>query len=517
MKKKRTWIITGIAALVMASGALVITQSTANGSSLSAAANTETAQVIRTTLVTSVDSNGSLMPQSTLALSFGTSGTVDEVKVAPGDQVKQGAVLATLDATDLQLKVTQAQQAYTLQQLTYSQTLQADPSDVAVAQASYNSALSAYNAARIDYNNLAAKQLVQCSSLTGAQTSLDRAQAAYDRLANDHQAKNYLGDWGQFQNVIDALSNAQSAYDLALANCNITKLSLNDSSLRSAQAQLQSAKANLASLVSPRAEKQIQAAAALEQARLSLEQARRNLAEATLTAPFDGVITAVNITAGGESGSSAAISIADTSKLHVDVLVDETEIASVLVGQKVELTLDALTGITLTGQVANIDQSGTVSSGVVNYSVRVNLDPTDTALLLDMTANAAIISEKHENVLAVPATAIQTVSSSANQTSANIQSARAISNTQSAQNTPRQPGSFVLVMKNGQPQRVPVTVGMTAGDLTEVSGNLTEGDQVVISTATSTTTTNNQNQFGSPAGGFDGPPPDGGSGGPPPF
>ena len=178
MKKKRTWIITGIAALVMASGALVITQSTANGSSPAASANTETAQVIRTTLVTSVDSNGSLMPQSTIALSFGTSGTVDEVKVAPGDQVKQGTVLATLDAVDLQLKVTQAQQAYTLQQLTYSQTLQADPSDVAVAQASYNSALSAYNAARIDYNNLAAKQLVQCSSLTSAQTNQDRAQAA---------------------------------------------------------------------------------------------------------------------------------------------------------------------------------------------------------------------------------------------------------------------------------------------------------------------------------------------------
>ena len=252
------------------------------------------------------------------------------MKVAPGDQVKKGDVLATIDTTDLQLKVTQAEQDYLLQQLTYSETVQADPSDVAVAQASYNSAVAAYNAAKQDYNSLADKETVQCSQLTSAKNNLDQAQTAYDRLANDHQAKNYLsGDWGPFQSVVNALSNAQSAYDQALANCNITKLSLNDSSLRSAQAQLQSAKANLDSLVSPRAEKQIQAAAALEQARLSLEQTKRNLAEATIVAPFDGVITAVNIIAGGPSGSSAAITIADTSQLHVDVLVDETEIANV--------------------------------------------------------------------------------------------------------------------------------------------------------------------------------------------
>jgi HlyD family secretion protein len=366
---------------------------------------------------------------------------------------------------------------------------------------------------------------VQCSQLTSAKTALDQAQTAYDRLANDHQAQNYLsGDWGPFQSVVNALSNAQSAYDQALANCNITKLSLNDSSLRSAQAQLQSAKANLDSLVSPRAEKQIQAAAALEQARLSLEQAKRNLAEATIVAPFDGVITAVNITAGGASGSSAAITIADTSQLHVDALVDETEIASVQAGQKAEITLDALSGITLTGEVANVDPSGTVSNGVVNYKVRVNLDPTDTSLLLDMTANASIIGEQHENVLAVPTTAIRTASSGSTQTSrqssANVQSGQTVATTQSGQSASHLQGKYVLVLQNGQPRPVQVTVGMTAGDLTEVSGDLQEGDQVLVSTTTSTSTNTNTDQGGDFPGGppDGGAPPDGGGpgGGPPP-
>ena len=302
--------------------------------------------------------------------------------------------------------------------------------------------------------------------------------------------------------MVDGLENAQSAYDQAAANCRITKLSLNDSSLRSAQAQVQNAKANLDELLSPRVETQIQAAAALEQARLSLEQAKRNLAEAALTAPFDGLVTAVTLVEGA-SGGSSAITLADVSQLHVDVLVDETEIANVQVGQQAEVTLDALTGITLTGTVDNIDPSGTVSNGVVNYSVRVNLDPSDAALKLDMTANASLIGEKAQNVLAVPTTAIR---SGRAMNRGNVQSGETVTNTTS---------NMVMVVKDGQPRPVPVTLGMTAGDLTEVSGDLQAGDKVLIVTTTSTN--NTQQDFGPPDGapdGMGGPPPDGGGGGP---
>jgi RND family efflux transporter MFP subunit len=419
-----------------------------------------------------------------------------------GDDVKRGAVLATLDTTDLQYQVTQAEQSYRLQQLTYSETMQAGTSDIAIAQASYDSALASYNAARQDYSNLADKEAVQCSSLTSAQAALDRAQIVYDRIANDHQASQYLnGDWGPFQQVVDGLENAQSAYDQAAANCRITKLSLNDSSLRSAQAQMQNAKANLDELLSPRVETQIQAAAALERARLSVEQAKRQLAEATLTAPFDGLVTAVTL-AEGASGGSNAITLADVSQLHVDVLVDETEIANVEVGQQAEVTLDALSGITLTGTVNNIDPSGMVSNGVVNYSVRVNLDPSDAALKLDMTANASLIGEKAENVLAVPTTAIR--------------SGRAMNRgtAQSGTTDTATASNMVLVLKDGQPRPVPVTLGMTAGDLTEVSGDLQAGDEVLIVTTSSAS--NNTQDFGPPDGGLGGPPPDGGMGGPPP-
>jgi multidrug efflux pump subunit AcrA (membrane-fusion protein) len=372
--------------------------------------------------------------------------------------------------------------------------------------------------------------------LTTAQNKLDQAQAAYDRLANDNQAKNYLNaDWGPFQGVVTNLTNAQSAYTLAVANCNIAKTGLNDSSLRSAQVQVQNAKTTLDNLIAPRKETLVQAAAQLEQARLSLEQAKQNLSNALIVAPFSGVVTAVNVMAGGTPPAGTAVEVADMRQMHVDVLVDETQITGIKLGQPAQFTIDALPGITVTGKVDAIDPAGTISQGVVNYNVRVLLDQTDEPLRLDMTANASIVEALHENVLAVPTTAIlaggfggqggqraqggqggqfgaNTPGGPGGQFGANAPGGANVQGGQPVTNTQRITGPSVLVMQNGQPQPVPVVEGLTVGNLTEVSGNIQEGDQVVVITATRPT--------GGAAGGFQGGPPGGfggGAGGPPPF
>jgi len=246
------------------------------------------------------------------------------------------------------------------------------------------------------------------------------------------------------------------------------------------------------------------------------------------------VITVVNVTAGGPSGSSAAIEIADKSQLHVDMLVDETQIANVKPGQKTQLTLDALPGITLTGQVAGSDPAGTISQGVVNYLVHVNLDPTTVPVRLDMTANASIILATRENVLAVPNAAIQTggfggagggtrpgggqggfggqggaggASGQGGQGGANVQSGQGVTNTQAAGaqgGQQRVRGPSVLVLRNGQPTSVPVTVGLVTADLTEVSGDLQEGEVVLIITATRPQGTTPGGPGGFGGGGFPG-------------
>jgi len=203
------------------------------------------------------------------------------------------------------------------------------------------------------------------------------------------------------------------------------------------------------------------AQAQLEQARLALEQAKLSLADATIVAPFDGVITHVNIKAGGPSGNGSAIELADVQQYHVDVLVDETEIAQVQPGQAAQITLDALSGVTLTGKVAAIDPAGQAVQGVVNFNVRLDLDPTQAPLKLDMTTSARIIGELHPDVLAVPIKAIRSDAGGA---------------------------PYVIVIDSQNAQRiVEVKTGLTQNKLTEVSGDLHAGDQVLVNAMARTT------------------------------
>ncbi len=226
------------------------------------------------------------------------------------------------------------------------------------------------------------------------------------------------------------------------------------------------AKANLEDLKNPSERTVLAARVQLDQAKVDLEDAQQAIEDAKIVAPFDGLVTAVDPIAGGPGSGNTIISLADISQYHVDVLIDETEIAQLKVGQKVENTFDALTGETVTGVVARIDPAGTVSNGVVNYLVRINLDPTEATLRTNMTADARIVLDTHTDVLAVPGGALRQDAT----------------------------GYYVNVVgTDGTAQRVDVTPGYTDGDLTEVAGNLQAGQQVYISEPT---TPNTQQQQG---------------------
>jgi HlyD family secretion protein len=382
-----------------------------------------------------------------------------------GDHVRQGDVLAKLDTAALELQLRLDEQSLIIQQANYSQTLVPDPAAVTSTQAALASAQVVYAAALQQYSLSEQQVTINCASYTQAKDALDRAQTAYDRLANDHQAQNYLNsDWGPFQAVVEALSNAQAAYDVAQANCNLAKGNINDGQVSSTQAQVVQAQANLDNLLSPSDSTLVAARVQLEQARLNLQQTRLRLADAEIVAPFDGIVTQVNVSVGEASGS-ASISLADVSQYHISVLVDETEITSVQPGQTVEATLDGLPGLMLTGKVARIDPSGILAQGVVNYNVQIDLDPTTAPLRLYMTANARIIRDRHVGMLAVPMAAIRTDPNGA---------------------------SYVEVLDpTGQPngsRRVNVTLGLIEGTQVEVSGDLQDGDRVIINVATRRTT-----------------------------
>jgi HlyD family secretion protein len=260
------------------------------------------------------------------------------------------------------------------------------------------------------------------------------------------------------------LSDAQSAYDVAQASCNLAKGNINNGPVTAAQAQVAQAKANLDNLQVPSDATLMAAKAQLEQAHLNLQQTRLKLADAEIVAPFDGIVTKVNGSLGSASGG-VSIDLADTSQYHINVLVDETEIAKVQLGQETEITLDGLPGITLTGKVSRIDPSGALVQGVINYNVQIDLDPSTALLRLYMTTNTRIIQATHPGVLTVPLAAVHTDPAG---------------------------GQYVEVVdqtgqQNGS-HRVNVTLGLSEGTRVEVAGDLKDGDHVILTVTPRRTT-----------------------------
>src|SRR5207253_8795140 len=87
------------------------------------------------------------------------------------------------------------------------------------------------------------------------------------------------------------------------------------------------------------------AQAQLEQAKIALQQAQLRLRNAQLSAPFAGVIMAVNIAPGSSASSAlAAIKLMDRSTLHVNLRLNENDVAKVEEGQAVDLSMDSLSG-----------------------------------------------------------------------------------------------------------------------------------------------------------------------------
>jgi len=191
---------------------------------------------------------------------------------------------------------------------------------------------------------------------------------------------------------------------------------------------------------------------------LQVDQAKRNLANATLAAPFDGVVAAVGANVGEAVGANTVmVTLVNLKGLRLDASVDETDVGQLAVGQAVSVTLDALAGVNLKGQVSAVAPNATVQSGVVTYLVQINVVSSDPRLRAGLTANASIVVQQKDNVLLVPNRAIKVTRN---------------------QRT-------VQVMENGQLVEKQIRTGMSNDQFTEVTDGLTEGQEVaIITTAT---------------------------------
>ena len=119
----------------------------------------------------------------------------------------------------------------------------------------------------------------------------------------------------------------------------------------------------------------------LESANLSLKEAEIQLEDATIVAPFAGLVAEVNVSVDDwVSDSTVAVRLIDPTQFEVEVLVNEMEIYQLEVGAQATVQVDAMRMIVLPAKVAHISPSAVIQSGVVNYTIEIEIEPLESVL-----------------------------------------------------------------------------------------------------------------------------------------
>jgi len=212
----------------------------------------------------------------------------------------------------------------------------------------------------------------------------------------------------------------------------------------------------------------------------ALRDARQRLADATVRAPFGGVIAAINVKK-GDSVSSGAVATLITEQKIAEITLNEIDVAKVKIGQKATVTIDALSDLSITGEVADIDTVGTVSQGVVTYKVNIVFDTQEEKVKPGMSLAAAIITEAKLDTIMVPTAAIKS--------SASGYYVEMLDDPVPAAATGTNGSSSSSFTSATAPRQQAVEVGLSNDTTTEITSGLTEGDKVIVSTIKPTTTT----------------------------
>ncbi len=372
----------------------------------------QTQKAERDTLIVSVTASGQISSTNNASATTQSSGVIKEVLVQNGQLVSAGDELVTIDLDQ-------------------------------IGQQKYSQALASYQSAK--------------NTLNTEQTKLYILQA------------DMFGKWDTFKELAE-----NSTYTNGDGTPNYTNRALPEFHIPEKEwLAAEETYKNQQNVIT-------QAQNSLNSAWLTLQQS-----SPTIYAPIAGTVTGLSLQPGAvlitqsnsdsttSNTSQKVASITTTANPTVTLNLTEIDVTKVKIGNKATITLDAFADKTYTGRVVSIDTVGSVSSGVTSYPTVIQLDLKNENILPNMSASASIITETKDNVILVPASAVQTTNGE----------------------------STVKVMKNGQIEQIPVETGSASDTQIEIRSGISEGDTIVTSTTTSGQTgTQTQSSF-SPFGG----------------
>jgi HlyD family secretion protein len=246
------------------------------------------------------------------------------------------------------------------------------------------------------------------ASLRSAEKEQEQARVSYDAARQDEaiqvrQAEEALANAARQLEALTAptasdLAQAQAEVDQARASLRKLQQGGTAPDVAAAQAAVDQAQANLEQLTAPPRDVDLaEARARVDAAQVALQQAERGLSQATLAAPFAGVVAERNLEVGqrvsaslGASGAAAFV-LADTGawKVETDNL-GERDVVRLADGAPARITFAALPDLTITGRVTSVQPRGVDRYGDITYTVTVTPDTWDERLRWNMSASVSI-------------------------------------------------------------------------------------------------------------------------------
>ena len=482
-----------------------------------------TAAVERRTITASITGSGTLEAADSYSVTTLLEGSILSANFEEGDQVEAGAVLYTIDSSDAassleqsQISVNQAQRNYdsaveNLEDLTVTAgiagrvlTLDVEVGDevsagtqVATLRNSDVMELTVSfpaDDAQGFYVGQAADVTLDSTfeTLSGAVSEIaaNTTVLAGNRIVREVtvQVSNPGGlstDQTASATVNGVGSSSSGAFAYASEEAVTAQVSGAVSALSVSLGDWVEKGQTLLVLTSETLENQVQSASeSLRNAQISYENQTGQLDDYTITAPITGTIVDKYYNAGEISESNQVLcTIYDLSYLTMTLSVDELDISDIAVGQSVAVTADAVEGVTYEGVVTKVSVAGTSSGSATTYPVTIRIDETD-GLLPGMSVDAAITLSSAENVLAIPAAALNrgdTVLVTADSPSAANAAQTGGGGPEEALPEDAAPPEGTQAPAEEETQEyvsVAVTTGATDGDYIEITSGLQEGDVV---------------------------------------
>ena len=314
MKKKWRTILIVVVLLALGIGVYASTVLSKRG-----VVAVQTGKVVREDLVSQVTASGEIKPKNYINIGANAVGILTHILVKEGDHVKRGQLVARIENIQPEAQV-------------------------ASQQAQVSSAEADSNAAEAGLNTADENLRTQQALIDHAQADLDHAKLDYDRA----------------QQLFKDQLLAKQDYDAKKATYDAAAAALNEQQTRMAQAR------------SSRSQTAAQLASAqrrVAQAKAVLAQYSDMLHKYDSYAPIDGVVTNLPVREGEtvvpgvtNLAGSNIMTIADMSVITAEVKVDETDIVSVALGQKADITIDAIPNKIFKGHVMEIGDTAILRS-----------------------------------------------------------------------------------------------------------------------------------------------------------